>query len=691
MAIGNWLIEPVIVSISHQKGQAVPAAEIVSVTPYDISSTPEGQGYSNFRLEINVLNFWLLANIDGIGGNTWGWLDQMDIPVEVYYSLNALNIENLSVGNYFTYVKYEIYGTSDYSGEDVLLSSYDHRVDLEVTDANTITVDKSSLTFTHTIGQALPASQAININGPNWSFFVPNGFNITSPTSGVEILPVVSGGKVASGDGAAVLNISVLSTILNTVGTQNYTATVKDANNSTITNVTLTVKVLADTSFEYSPSSFSFSAIKGIQEAVAQVLEITSALAFTLTKPTWLTLSQNSGQNFVEITVKPVDSSTQEPGEYSENIEITRMVNGSPVVTQIPVAYVLTDTIVLPVKQNDVWFTLDDKLIEIHTLYNDSYFQLNVLATLNDFNNQGQKSKELGYKIPLYNKKQSFNIGRVIDRLMYELQSSEHIMDVQYKLADVQLELEEKSLIDDAVIQSALLSGLKFIAGISPKTIVNNCAFLSVTEVSRVTENSFAYLNFLLAPGTYTVNKFRNGVYESFFEISVMELATYSKKIDFSNSLRGDVVRYELKIEDTILSKTFVVFPNEIFSYHLVWLDSYKLKNVIEFTGPYKLKTELEHNFHTYFNDIVELIEKVSTTDSKTFIANTGFILKSEQIMINQLLKGKKAWLVLANGQIVNVVASTKSMTNFDSDQHLYAYDIEFQINKEYDAQDYSF
>ena len=80
-----------------------------------------------------------------------------------------------------------------------------------------------------------------------------------------------------------------------------------------------------------------------------------------------------------------------------------------------------------------------------------------------------------------------------------------------------------------------------------------------------------------------------------------------------------------------------------------------------------------------------------SKTEVQNITINTGFIPKDNQYYIDLIIRSRKAWLLNNNTEpLVELVAQTKELTNTDSDQELYAYDVTFQINRTHDFQNYS-
>lgn len=314
---------------NFELGDVVTAAQAIDVTVELFEGT---SGYSNLFLEATTLASWLNAIIQL----------PVDVitPSEIFitdYSLIEVEANKLLPATYNTNVVYQIKGENDYSGQIDVLATFSHPVSVVITNAATISVSPSSIDFLHTIGAALPAFKTVTPNGPSWKIETPIGFLLSSQNIGATITQNPDGSYKAEGTGAIIIEVTPQSSILQIVGLENYVGSIKDASNIEQASFGITVRVNSDVTFEVSPDYFSFYEIKDTLTAKSQKLIINSALAFTLTKPSWLKLSANSGQNYIEISVAPDPATNLDPGIYNENITLTRVVNGFNVDTIIPV------------------------------------------------------------------------------------------------------------------------------------------------------------------------------------------------------------------------------------------------------------------------------------------------------------------------------------------------------------------
>lgn len=339
-----------------------------------------------------------------------------------------------------------------------------------------------------------------------------------------------------------------------------------------------------------------------------------------------------------------------------------------------------------PYNTTDFAFTLDDVFINFSTTTADTYFDLEITIKYYDFFSSTEKTEVLEYKVPLFNLQQSYNVGRKIHRFLSNPEVYANTYGFQYKTAKVSFLIKEINIADETTVETITLDHVFFIAGPKPTLIANNNAILTTnSNFERVTQNGLFIVNFLLSEGEHTVNVFKNSVAIETEIITATALDNvFSKKIvvkDFSGA-KGDV--FELNINGAGLKKTFVVFPDGEYSKQLVFVDEFKLFRSIECTGHFSFPTKYDQISHKYKRNLIEILEVVKTEKVKSFKINTGFILKTSTATIDTILSENKAYLIENSKTILEMAPIAKKMVGEDSEEELYAYDLEFQINKNY-------
>lgn len=349
--------------------------------------------------------------------------------------------------------------------------------------------------------------------------------------------------------------------------------------------------------------------------------------------------------------------------------------------------------IVLPYSTLNFAYTLDDtKMLQFSTENDDTYFTVKMVVKSYSFYEGIETVKTLDYKIPLYNKEAEFNVGRIIHRVMDTI-SDLNSQELQYKTTVVGFTIYERNVADNLAVGSAFIqSNLNFIAGIKP-FIYNEHALLDSNNfASRITPNGFKHISFCIPAGERTIMVLKNNVTvkETSQTISGGEnVRTFKYDFKEFNAAPGDV--FEVAIKNTTIAKTVVIFPEQRHSKVILFEDEFKLVNSIECTGGYSTPTEYTQITHSYKRNLVEVLEIIETTKVNSLIINTGWLLKTDNITIDSLFRSKKAWLFLTENETIELVPVAKKLTNIDSDNDLYQYDLEFKINRTYDAQNYTF
>lgn len=347
----------------------------------------------------------------------------------------------------------------------------------------------------------------------------------------------------------------------------------------------------------------------------------------------------------------------------------------------------------IPYNSTDFAFTLDDsKFLDISTANENTFFTLQLVIRSYNFFDTNEIVSELNYKIPLFQKAAKFNIGRIIHREMSnlnELNSSE----LPYKTALVKITLQEFAFTDEeTVVSEIIVDNIQFIAGLLPNLKLGNFAILtSNTNASRVTPLGFFNVTFLLPVGTHQLELLLNNtaVLTETVEITALNnIITKKVKAETYNANPGDVFSYTIKTK--ALAKQVVVFPKQLKSNHLLFINEFKLLDSLECTGVFNFDINYNQIKHKYKRDLVEITEVIETKNENAFTINTGWILKTDNITVDSIMRSKKAWLFINESETIEMVPIPKKIENLNSDQPLYSFELEFTINNSVNAQNYT-
>jgi len=173
--------------------------------------------------------------------------------------------------------------------------------------APSMTLSRSSLTYTGVQGGSTPANQSVTVtsNG-KWTASDNAAWLSVSPTSGS------GNGSISAG-----INLGGVS-----VGT--HTATITVTGGSTVRNVNVTLTVSA-ASFTISPGSLAFTATQGAANPSTQTITLNSTGTWTASdNASWLSLSPTSGPKNGVITAS-INTPNAKPGN---NLATITMISG---------------------------------------------------------------------------------------------------------------------------------------------------------------------------------------------------------------------------------------------------------------------------------------------------------------------------------------------------------------------------
>lgn len=342
--------------------------------------------------------------------------------------------------------------------------------------------------------------------------------------------------------------------------------------------------------------------------------------------------------------------------------------------------------VTFPYNTTDYAFTLDPVFINF-TSVNQSYFTAEITVKYYEFYASVEKTSVLNYKIPLFNGVAKFHIGDIVHRNLANLGST-FTDGFQVKTALVSVALTELSLVDNSVIATTSITDIKFIAGFKPKLLASNMALLNInSDYCRVTSNGHCTVNFLASAGVHTLKIYKNTteLASEVFTASALD-TIYTKSIDVASLAvaPGDVIKFE--IQGTTIKKEFIVFPDTEFSNTLFYINNHKLIGSLELTGGFSFPNTYNQITHKYKRNLVEILEIVETLDEGFIKINTGYILKTQIEVVDEIFNAKKVYVKNMEGKDFEMVPVSKKMVGVNTDNFTYSYDLEFRINKKADA-----
>jgi hypothetical protein len=356
---------------------------------------------------------------------------------------------------------------------------------------------------------------------------------------------------------------------------------------------------------------------------------------------------------------------------------------------QVRIVYEVIGAIQSPYRPFTFAFTLDNDFITFTSEVDNTFFDVVMTAKIYEFYSVAYKEYSLPFKVPLFQRKQIFNIGQLLHRMMNSFPEFADYMGVPYYPAEISLDIVERRSDDSEYSRQLRMDNLVFVAGLNPG-LIEGSGILDINPApSRLTPSGYFHFNYLI--GTFAmVRYFKNG------EL-VNEFGTYegvkAARVDVSafEVVPGDVFEVRLAIdEDRYKSKLYKIFPDGYYSNFIEWENEYKLKSAMEFTGSYEIKNDFDNRNQTLVQRLVEVVKKLESNKSSKLTINTGYLLKSDIASVESLCRAPRAALLL-EGRIINLVPIQKTLITVDSDKELISFDVEFEINRKYNEEIYSF
>lgn len=519
------------------------------------------------------------------------------------------------------------------------------------------------------------------------------------------------GTKTYSGTNTQIVQASLAESIESLGELQNYQAVLTLDNGINSKQDAVVVNQYIEPFLEISPQAMSFFAIKEIQESGDRFLSIDTYGPWTITHPLWLTVSQTSGEHSQNlISVKPINSLNLSEGDYSGSLTVSSEAGTKEVL----IDHRVVGRLELNLDVEGVNFTKDRDTIS-------RFYRPTGIA----FSQLGQRiglqinSRAFDYNVPIFNELSSFHIksfinnkadfffGKIINQLMPSIVNLEELgfsnfseittnLIRYYNPSDNQIKI---NYVDDSSLNADEYSenfSALFIKGRKPSRLLTESGIISFIDGPlRVTKNSKAILNILNRFNDVYLSKYINGVFQEFIPTYLNTNELIGHVLEFSNATEGDVYEFRLShsqnASEDYVSQKYFVFPKNKQSVHIGWEDEHGLLQILEFTGDYKIENETTEISSETFDEYLVRLRKLGNIHSSTLYADTGFILKSNQDYITSLLSANIAWVIFDNQKEIELVPKAKKLVAADSDKELYAYEIEFTINKQHELENITF
>ncbi len=708
--VNEWVFNPPsIIKINHVLGDPIPLPVIIDTYIKNYLSFE-----SSDKIIVRVRNItsnntpWAVLSgpiVDETPEAPIGVLDKSgyllaENNLHVTNTVTFQNIQGLTSGKYWGLIDFQIYDVSDANLEPVFIDQIDISYLLTVSKTPILSVTPSSLVYSMLRGDELPSAQSLNITAPgSWVATVDKKVTLSEASAIDNSTPTQT---IISGVGNKTVSVGLSSDIDSISGNIYNTAVIIKNNDGFEIAISLKVMIFEEDIFLFNSTQLIFNAVKGYAEAKPQSFEVSGFGAFTIKSPSWLSIDLTSGTHTGVFIATPISANNLSSGKYEDNI----IVSSGNKDHKLPVTYIIEGIVSTELDGGDFNFSRDLQYLNIRNGNRDIDNIVKLILTIKVYDYISHKLKEIVLPsiIPFFEYGAALHIGEITERLFkkpytlkafdYEnlIASPSQFFEV-YKPASVNANIKIIKRSTATTIEEHNLLDMKFISGKKPSTFLNNRCLLSNNNFTkRVTKTSREILSFLVPFGGYTVTIKKNTTVSKIVSTQSTGSANIIRyAFNFSEFEPGDLIVVEIISGNKSYKKSYQLIPEGDYSNHIAFVNQFKVLELIEFTGGYNVNSNISHIKHTYYKNMVEVIESLRSDKSATFHINTGAIFKTDQITIDELLRAKKAWLLFKDKPAIELIPKDKKLTNFDSDQELYDFEVEFDINRSHDAENYSF
>lgn len=624
-------------------------------------------------------------------------------PLTVTTTIDFQNFQLLTEGSYSGVIKFQAFADSSISGQQELIETIPYNVVLNILSPNSIILEPDTLNYSFLRDGDLPDEKDLEIStSSSWTLRTSKLITV----SGTGLTDISTADEtIIQGTGSKTLQIG-FTAALNDVVDSTYNSSILVENTQGYSDATsVKVNILETDEFIFNPPSLSFFAIINWQEATPLNVDIFGFGAFTITHPTWLTLSETSGTDVASITVTPFSTANMGEGLYEGVITLTS--GGDDY--ELPVSYLVVGTIYTELDKGNINFCKDINYLQIYNVADgvdpEIYNIVKIALTVKAYNYVTflETQKTFEYELAFFNHTTKQHVGEIIERLLKKAASIVEFgingineTNIQtlpvYKPASVDANIQIINRSSDEVIFEEDIFDMSFVAGKKPENFVNNNGVLSNSMLpKRVTTNSKEILNFIATSSFYKIHHIKNE------EDPVLITTQYTGNnklfrysFDFSNYSEGDVVKVQVTAGTDVFTKTYIVIPEAFNSNHIAFISQYNTLELFECTGDWSITSDIKRESNKVYRDLVEVFETLSTEKEMKMFINTGFVFKHNVPIIDEIIRARKVWLMLEDNNTIELNPVDKKMNAESSDQDLYDYELEFNINRKHDVENYS-
>lgn len=677
-------------TLVYVEGSAVPATYNFDLKIKDFIAADIDLKYDSFLIKYKPRTFTTaLDDAITITGELVTDADGYPLTSEnldVSFAIAFAGIGILSATSYRSGFRLEAYGLIN--GQEYLLEEIVFDVFATVLEQNELVYVPEKASMSYLENGADPDDVSIQLY--TGSSFTINANKVLQLSGGNLVQGADYSENIASytGSGSQTITIALDRTNLEWEGrTLQYYLTTSNASRSKLFEVL--IHQLTTGTIEVDPLNLSFAAVRNIFEAAEQEITINTPSEYSVTVPNWM--EYRSG--ITGILVKPVPSANFALGTYTGEIVIETAVDTA----RVFVTHRVTETADFNLDAAVVWCRDQEALSKFYSADDDAFASLLLEAVIYNPNTGINQAFLNDYALAFFQNSAEFHIGDVVKRLFLRPDNLNRygLLSKLQDLADTRLIIYNPPVFCDITYEvagtSEILKNKAFLDGRKPAQEFFAAAILKAERVvQRVTRKSIALVNFYNQNLLSDLVIFRNNQQISSDIITSGSAYLYGQMLRFSDCDPGDRIRMELQSGTEKIKQEFILFPDQQMSNHIAWYTEYQTQELFEFTGDWRFESEYEMKDFKRLGNLVEELQRVDTRKEMNLVINTGWIPKSNQVIIDEIIMSKLAWLITEDLRTINLVPQSKKMTNEDSANGLYAYDVEFIINKAHDLKSHT-
>ena len=661
----EWDVNPPTIVFEYTKGKGMPSQQTSRLTFPELdlwNDAPYKKFVYKTRVTYNLgASNWLNVSTKDKVFREEGNSGQIN-PRQADVLLDITGLAGISVGKYSASIIYEAYGIDDQGKEHYIEPSPTPvTVKLEIKQGQTspsdLVTDKTDLVLTYNkaaktltgdtrLEVSTTEDLSFKITPESWEAFFPFTFNTKKEADKT----IIEFSKSAFSDTTPVDS------------TYEFHLEIKaGVKNKIITILFKTISGEAVRGFDFSPRIFEDTLIKGVDSAksfTADIINPNNLEISVLLKPSFIETAVIEGGKLKLTTVKP---ESLPPGTYSGEV----LLSSGAVEKRFPIKLKIAENLQSDFRGETYYFALDKNKIKM-TKNNpfSSYVKMKLDMFFNGYQQEYQEAQEYEY---LYFKNEvEIFPGEEIQDFFARCRELYPLNDVgyQYNFALVNITITEHNA-DDEQLSEYLIKNVFFVPGRKPK-----CFPL------------------------FTNHPMRRTYPESIIRISADTISEKAEFVPLMNIYQGEKPVFEKKNEvhsHNLVRKLFAGKENEILTAgEIKYIPFPKVEKPIHIFfetenlvfewfsahDKYRMVSEFEH----YFDAENKL--KYGSKRKKSLTINTGWILQEEIALIDDLLGSNLCFIMIGDLRL-KAVAVGKKNEMYDTSEHLYQMDLEFNVIEE--------